>query len=118
MRRALRVAVFLGLAVLVPVLAFGEGDAKAGNDLFHKNCSSCHGNAGKGDGPAAVALNPKPRDLTDKTLMSGLDDQYLRTLIQKGGAALGKSPLMPGLGGVLKDGEIADVIAYLRTLPQ
>jgi mono/diheme cytochrome c family protein len=26
------------------------------------NCASCHGNKGKGDGPAAVALNPKPAD--------------------------------------------------------
>lgn len=35
-----------------------------GKTLFTVNCASCHGVAGKGDGPAAAALNPKPRDFT------------------------------------------------------
>ena len=35
-----------------------------GKTLFAVNCASCHGNNGKGDGPAAAALNPKPRDFT------------------------------------------------------
>ena len=30
------------------------------------NCVSCHGHKGKGDGPAAVALRPKPADWTSK----------------------------------------------------
>ena len=59
-----------------PVLAAppGEGDLKAppatpellarGKDLFAKNCASCHGVQGKGDGEAAYLLVPKPRDLT------------------------------------------------------
>lgn len=36
----------------------------SGQELFVTNCSSCHGTEGKGDGPAAVALNPKPRNFT------------------------------------------------------
>jgi mono/diheme cytochrome c family protein len=35
-----------------------------GKSTFAVNCSSCHGMDGKGDGPAASALNPKPRDYT------------------------------------------------------
>jgi mono/diheme cytochrome c family protein len=35
-----------------------------GVDLFHAYCSSCHGVDGKGNGPAAPALNTKPADLT------------------------------------------------------
>ena len=31
-----------------------------GEKLAKVNCASCHGNKGKGDGPAAIALNPKP----------------------------------------------------------
>ena len=34
-----------------------------GKDLFEKNCSQCHGTIGRGDGPAAATLNPKPRNL-------------------------------------------------------
>lgn len=35
-----------------------------GKTTFAVNCASCHGTGGKGDGPAAAALNPKPRDFT------------------------------------------------------
>lgn len=35
-----------------------------GVDLFHAYCSSCHGVDGKGNGPAAPALNTRPADLT------------------------------------------------------
>jgi mono/diheme cytochrome c family protein len=33
-----------------------------GKDLFDKNCTQCHGPAGRGDGPAAGTMNPKPRN--------------------------------------------------------
>ncbi|PKL86639.1 MAG: hypothetical protein CVV22_00685 [Ignavibacteriae bacterium HGW-Ignavibacteriae-1] len=36
-----------------------------GAELYKANCSSCHGNEGKGDGIAGAGLNPKPRNFTD-----------------------------------------------------
>ena len=38
-----------------------------GRDLFRANCSSCHGDNGLGDGPAGLALNPKPRNFHSQT---------------------------------------------------
>jgi hypothetical protein len=35
-----------------------------GEALFKQNCTSCHGDAGHGDGPAAGTLNPRPRNFT------------------------------------------------------
>lgn len=35
-----------------------------GADLFSKNCVSCHGDKGEGNGVAGAALNPKPRNFT------------------------------------------------------
>src|SRR5215471_10488675 len=35
-----------------------------GPDLFRAYCAPCHGQDGKGDGPAAAALNSKVPDLT------------------------------------------------------
>jgi hypothetical protein len=56
----------------------------------------CHGESGKGDGPAAAALTPKPRDYTDATWQKSVTDDQIRKAITGGGAAVGKSPLMPG----------------------
>ena len=35
-----------------------------GEAVFKQHCSSCHGDTGRGDGPAAASLNPRPRDFT------------------------------------------------------
>jgi cytochrome c oxidase cbb3-type subunit I/II len=35
-----------------------------GKAAFARDCAGCHGATGKGDGPAAESLLPKPRDLT------------------------------------------------------
>jgi mono/diheme cytochrome c family protein len=35
-----------------------------GQALFKQHCTSCHGDSGRGDGPAIATLNPKPRNLT------------------------------------------------------
>ncbi len=93
-----------------------KGDPAKGKESYAKFCASCHGNAGKGDGPGAAALNPKPKDLTDKAYMAKLDDRYLADIIAKGGAAVGKSPLMPPWGAALKAEDIRDVVAFLRSL--
>jgi mono/diheme cytochrome c family protein len=36
-----------------------------GTQLYQQQCAMCHGPAGKGDGPAGQALNPKPRNLVE-----------------------------------------------------
>jgi mono/diheme cytochrome c family protein len=91
-------------------------DAEQGKKLYGQFCVTCHGESGKGDGPAAAALNPKPRDHTNKEYMSQMSDEEMLKVIKDGGASVGKSPLMPPWGASLKDDQIQDVIAYIRTL--
>lgn len=117
MRRVFRI----GLAVLLagtalPGLAVAQGNAEKGKAQFVQNCAPCHGPAGKGDGAAAAALNPKPRDLTDKAYMAGLKNEYLIDIVKKGGIAVGKSAAMPPWGAAMKDDQIRDVIAFVRSL--
>jgi cytochrome c oxidase cbb3-type subunit III len=102
--------------VLGTALFAHAADAEQGKKLYGQFCASCHGQSGKGDGPAAAALNPKPRDHTDKEAMSKLSDEDLFNVIKNGGASVGKSPLMPAWGASLKDEQIRDVMAYVRTL--
>jgi len=46
-----------------------------GQKVAQSNCVSCHGARGKGDGAAAVALNPKPADWTSKKVQGGSDGE-------------------------------------------
>lgn len=119
MKRPLYVASLLMLPglVLFGVSPFAQaGDPEQGKKLYGQYCATCHGQGGKGDGPAAAALNPKPQDHTDKAYMSKLSDDELLKVIKEGGTSIGKSPIMPPWGTALKDDQIKDVIAYVRTL--
>ena len=97
-------------------ITLAAGDATKGQATFQQLCSSCHGATGKGDGAMGAALNPKPKDLSDKAYTASMKDDYLVKLIKGGGQAVGKSPVMPNVGSTLKDGEVTDVIAYIRSL--
>lgn len=63
--------------------------------IYQQRCVTCHGSQGKGDGPAAAALTPKPRSFADAAWQKTVDDPYLANIIVKGGVAVGKSALMP-----------------------
>jgi mono/diheme cytochrome c family protein len=87
----------------------------AGKQTFMTICTPCHGPEGKGDGPASVSLDPKPRNLTDPGYMKGLDDKYVFELVSRGGVAVGKSPLMPAQPTLTAE-DIRNVVTYVRTL--
>lgn len=91
-------------------------DLEDGKRIFATNCASCHGATGKGDGAAAAALNPKPRDLSSYEYMSSRTWKDLRAVIAQGGANSGMSALMPAWRGALKNPQIDNVLAYVITL--
>ncbi len=75
--------------------AIPEAAMKEAKEIFAQRCSTCHGAGGKGDGAAAAALNPKPRDLTSAEWQKSVTDEHIDKIILGGGAAVGKSPMMP-----------------------
>jgi mono/diheme cytochrome c family protein len=91
-----------------------KGDPTKGKTIFMDKCSPCHGPEGKGDGPAGAAFDPKPRNLTDANYMSTLSNEHLFKVINEGGAAVGRSPLMPAWGATLSKDDIWNVIAHIR----
>ena len=81
-------------AAAAPAAAAQDPAAEA-DGIFKTRCFTCHGMEGKGDGPAAAALNPKPRMFSDKEWQKSVTDEHIEKIILAGGAAVGKSPLMP-----------------------
>lgn len=91
--------------------AQGPGEAASNYSNF---CATCHGATGKGNGPAAMALNPKPKDFADCKTMAKITDETLFKAIHGGGQTVGLSPMMPAWGGSLTDQQIHDLVRYVR----
>ncbi len=85
---------------------------RRGEAVFKTNFILCHGIKGDGKGRAAVLYNPPPANLT----LSDKNDAYKRMIITMGGAAMGRSAVMPVWGEQLTVQEIDDAVAYLRTI--
>ena len=92
---------------------FSWADTGRGKVLYKEYCAQCHGFTGKGDGPAASALEPKPA-IHSNMPFDKLPMEYLYTVINHGGVAVGKSPNMPYWGLTIGQQGVADVIAYLK----
>ena len=79
------------------------------------SASKCHGAGGKGDGSAAATLATSPRNFTDCAAMAKISDDTLFNVIKNGGAANGLSDDMQAWNAAFEDGEINDLVAYVRT---
>lgn len=86
-----------------------------GAEAFAQNCAPCHGPRGDGDGPASASLNPKPRKLSDRAIMSKISDDTIVQTIKAGGAARGLSPLMPPFAQ-LDAATVKSLVAHIRSL--
>jgi mono/diheme cytochrome c family protein len=91
--------------------------ARLGKVTFTHYCQTCHGETGAGDGFNAFNLDPHPRDLSDPEFQKKKSDAELADAIQRGGAGVGLSALMPPWGHTLSARQIEELVLYLRTLP-
>jgi cytochrome c oxidase cbb3-type subunit 2 len=95
-----------------------SGTDQRGKSTYEERCVECHGESGRGDGPGAPLLTPRPRDFTaakyklrsTETGSLPTDDDLIRS-VENGLAG----SAMPGWKGLLSDAEIRDVVAYLKT---
>ncbi|HTM58382.1 MAG TPA: c-type cytochrome [Candidatus Udaeobacter sp.] len=79
-----------------------------GEKVFKQRCMLCHGPDGHGNGTAAAALKPHPRNFHDAAYMkSRTDDQLLLTIHN------GKGP-MPAWKTVLSEAEMRSALMYVR----
>jgi mono/diheme cytochrome c family protein len=73
-----------------------------------KACTACHGESGKGDGPGAAALNPKPADWTSARVQKETDGCIFWKITTGRGA-------MPPWASI-PENERWQIIHYIRTL--
>ena len=101
-------------------------DSLVGRDSFQAYCASCHGRAGRGDGPVAGALKTRPADLTDLARRNDgafPRDRVAAVLDGRGGVAHGTTD-MPVWGAVFRavDSDartkqrLQNLLAYVETL--
>ena len=88
-------------------------DMSRGKAVYERHCVSCHGAGGWGDGPSAVLLRIPPANFHRFSSFLKSDEELLRT-IEHG---VVYSP-MHAWRGQLTDGEMQDVVAYIRLLSQ
>lgn len=81
-----------------------------GEEVFKRQCVVCHGDKGKGNGPAAAALRPRPADLTDPGKMGDYTEKKLAAVISSG------KGMMPAFGAVLSSEDLQAVATFVYSL--
>ena len=89
-------------------VAIDETSNKAGMALYNKNCASCHGKTGLGDGVKARMLKDFPGDFSVAAYQNQTDgEHFYKTKFGRGE--------MPKYEGKLTDDEIWNTVNYMRT---
>lgn len=94
--------ILMGLVLTAAPVAVFAGNANNGNTLFQEKCAACHGKDGHAVLPGAPSFAKGER--MEKS------DGTLKTSITNG------LNVMPSFKGALSDGQMGDLLAYIRTL--
>jgi copper transport protein len=93
-------------------IPLNDESIETGQALFRENCTLCHGQTGKGDGPVGVTLNPRPSDLTQHAVVGIHTDAQLFEWITNGFPG----SRMPAFQSVLSDTERWHLVNFIRRL--
>ena len=92
---------------------------KEAEQIFATRCFTCHGVTGAGNGPASAGLVPPPRNFTDPEWQKSVSDAHIEQIVLYGGAAVGRSPTMPGNPDLASKPEVVTALRqYVRGLAQ
>jgi cytochrome c oxidase subunit 2 len=98
----------------------GDGLSKEGETIFRaRGCSGCHSQISKVHAPSLDGVFGRKVPLADGRTVDA-DEAYLRDSMLKPrqDVAAGYEPIMPSYAGILTDGEIVSLTAYIRSLSQ
>lgn len=86
-----------------------------GKELFtgKATCFTCHGNEGRGDGPAGAALDPSPRNFHNPRFAETKSEGEMRWVILNGIPGTGMISYVPA---IITEGEMSLIILFERSL--
>lgn len=91
-----------------------EAVMRRGEELYRAHCLICHGETGRGDGPAGLSVNPRPADFTKPQGIDDHSDGELFWYISRGIA--GSS--MPAFENILSEEERWILVHYIRSFSE
>jgi len=95
-----------------PTPAFTTALVSQGEQMYATMCSACHGEAGRGDGPAAATLAVRPANLAAGRIKAGSDPVQLYYRIATGIKG-DTGQAMPAFGALPPD-QIWSIVAFLE----
>jgi len=96
-------------ATIINPIAGSAKDQEDGRTNYKIACMVCHGQLGKGDGPAAASLEIPPGNLSDPILWQQTDGELFWKINN------GRNPMPPFKDAYTED-KIWQIISYVRTL--
>jgi len=126
--RSLNKIIMLMCVLAIPIVTFGQSSnfkapreadtlhnpftvnqtfIKLGGKTYKTDCTSCHGKSGKGNGPAAVALNPRPANLKADYVQKSTEGALFWKISHGKGS-------MPAWGKSLKPKQIWALVTYIK----
>jgi len=97
----------------------GQGAAVAGAALYVRyGCINCHGPNGLGGVPNPLSADKSIPPLSGQAFRGEFNTDAKIAAVIRSGSVIGKAPIvsMPHWGGILSSAQIAELIAYLKTL--
>ena len=122
MKYPITIPMIAALLAILPLAAAAQADPaqapRTAKEIYNQMCAGCHGFRGDGGEGHRGGFSPHIGTLAHKEYMDQLPDEYLITIIKKGGAYMGKMATMPAWEKRLSDDEIRGIVAHIRTFVQ
>jgi len=103
------------LMTAAPMMAMAQTAPETGKEIFEQMCAGCHGTYGNGQEGTKSGFVPRIGTLANKEYMASVPDDYLKLIIKKGGAYMGKIAAMPAWEHKFNDEQVDTLVAHIRT---
>ncbi len=94
---------------------FRIGQSVSVDDKYAMHCARCHGIYGDASNSVAAALDPIPRDFTDRAWQQRVTNERIKKVIRDGGPSVGLDESMSGWGSAFSEEEIAALLRKIRS---